>query len=101
MKRLIPSLREKKRYLRYKIIGNKISYKDVNEEIKKKMHDYTGRLGMAKAGLIFMNNIIRVNNRFVNELKASLNLVSKINNKDVIVKSDKVSGNLNKVKGGL
>lgn len=98
MKRLIPSLREKKRYLRYKIIGNKLSYNDVNEEIKNKMYEYIGKSGMARAGLIFMNNIIRVNNKYVNELKASLCLV---NRKDIIIKSDKVSGNINKVKGGL
>ena len=60
---------------------------------------------MAKAGVWVLGDkynqktqkgLIRVNNKYVDELKASLSLVSKINNKDVLVRTLGVSGILKK-----
>lgn len=66
-----------------------------------------GQLGVAKAGIQILpdcwnpesqRGIIRVGHKHVNELKASLTFVEKINNKEVILKSIGVSGILNKAK---
>lgn len=107
IKALLPSLREKKRYLAYEIISNS-RFNDavsVNKAILDAANEFLGNLGMAHAGMIPLNDkwngktqrgIIRVNNKHVDELKASLIFVKKIEGKDVIVKSIGASGILKK-----
>ena len=66
-----------------------------------------GQLGVAKAGLQVIKDcwnpdlqrgIIKVGHKHVDELKAALTFIKKINNKDVVVKSIGVSGILKKAK---
>ena len=103
IKPLLPSLREKKRYLAYEVIS-KHRFNDavhVNKAILDAANDFLGDLGMAKAGILPINDkwnadsqrgIMRVNNKHVDELKASLIFVKNINGKGAFVKSVGASG---------
>ena len=105
--KILPTLREKTRYLAFEIISDHEikDFKAVSNEIANKSLLFLGQLGLSKAGIRILpekwnldlkRGIIKVNNIYVNELKSSLTLIEKINNKDVVVKSIGVSGILNK-----
>ncbi|MFH0868225.1 MAG: Rpp14/Pop5 family protein [Candidatus Woesearchaeota archaeon] len=107
IKPLLPSMREKKRYLAYEVISNH-KFNDavhISKAIFDATKDFLGDLGMAKAGIIPINDkwnenmqrgIIRVNNKHVDELKASLIFVKSIEGKEAIIKSVGASGILRK-----
>lgn len=105
IKPILPSLREKKRYLAFEIISqDKIKdFTSVNNAIFNSCFSYLGELTMAKAGIMLLkdkykNNkgIIRVNHKNINNLKSSLMLIKKINKQDVIVRTLGLSGILKK-----
>lgn len=103
MKPLLPSLREKKRYLAFEIISKKRVDNMVNKQISESCLRFLGTKGAAEAGLIFLKydkekqkGLIRVNHRYLHNLKAALALISEIGNEEVIVRSVGVSGILNK-----
>jgi len=93
---LLPTLREKKRYLVYEVISeDRISQNETQKIISSEFEAFVGRLGSGKAGLIFlkdwMNNkgIVRINNKYLDYLKASLCDIRKEN---MLLKSVGVSG---------
>ena len=107
IKSLLPSLREKKRYLVFEIISkaNITDFKEIEKNILENTLRFLGELGMAKAGILILKDkfdikkqkgIIRVSHKYVNELRASLALIQKINNQVVIVRSIGLSGILKK-----
>ena len=104
LKPLLPSLKEKKRYIVYEIISEKqFTPRDATAAIEKATKDFLGILGLSKAGIIilkerFKNNkgIIRVNNKYVDETKAALTLIKEINKTKVTFRSLGVSGILDK-----
>lgn len=105
MKPLLPSLKERKRYLAFEVISNKqiSTFKIVSRSVWDGVLNYIGTKGSARAGAWLLHDkwkknkgIIRVNNKYVDDLKASLTLIKKIDNQDVIVRSLGVSGMLNK-----
>ncbi|MBL7054584.1 hypothetical protein ISS05_02410 [Candidatus Woesearchaeota archaeon] len=107
IKPISPSLREKKRYLAFEVVSKqKIEgFKGVSESIMNSGLMFLGQLGMAKAGAIILKDkwnqemqrgIIRVNHKQVDNLKAALAFVEKIDDKKVIVQSVGVSGILKK-----
>lgn len=101
---LLPSLREKKRYLAYEVIS-KQKYNgaiEINKLILDAAKEFLGNMGMARAGIIPLNDkwsnkkqrgVLRVNNKHVNNLKASLIFVK---DKEIIIKSVGASGILKK-----
>tara|TARA_Y100000310_G_scaffold144031_1_gene143365 strand:- start:5851 stop:6198 length:348 start_codon:yes stop_codon:yes gene_type:complete len=107
VKPLLPSLREKKRYLVFQVIS-KSPVKSSNELIKSiysSCLSFLGELGFAKAGPMFLKDkynsklqkgIIKVNNKYINHLKAVLTLVKNIDKQSVIISSVGVSGILKK-----
>jgi ribonuclease P/MRP protein subunit POP5 len=107
IKPVLPSLREKKRYLVFEVISDK-KLENVNSISKTIMNDcqnYLGEMGMAKAGLMILNNkynpnmqrgVIKVSHKMVDNLRAALCFVKEIDNQKVIVKSVGVSGILKK-----
>jgi len=107
IKPLLPSMREKKRYLAYEVISNS-KFNDavsVNKAIYDASNEFLGNLGMAKAGILPINDkwndktqrgILRVNNKHVDELKASLIFVKNIQGKEAMVRSVGASGILKK-----
>ena len=107
LKPILPSLREKKRYLVFEVISKeKINdAESVSNAIWNCSLQFLGQLGTAKAGLMVLNNkwdselqrgIIKVSHRHVDAVKAALTFASKIDNSDVIFRSLGVSGILKK-----
>ena len=107
IKPLMPSLRERKRYLAFEILSESPinDFKAVEGAIQSKSLEFLGVLGCADAGMIILKDkyrnetqrgIIRVNNRSLNMLRATLALIEKIGDSDVIVRSVGASGMLNK-----
>ncbi len=107
IKPLLPSLREKKRYLAYEVISW-YKFNDavhVSKAILDAANEFLGSLGMAHAGLLPINDkwnenmqrgLMRVNNKHVDELKASLIFIKNIEGNDAVVKSIGASGILKK-----
>jgi ribonuclease P/MRP protein subunit POP5 len=103
----LPSLRQRKRYLAFEIIskGKIDDFKAVSEQIWHNSLQFMGELEAAKAGIWLLGDkfspetqkgLIRVGHKHVHQLKASLALIKKINNKKVIVRSLGLSGILKK-----
>lgn len=103
LKALLPSLRERKRYLVFKLIS-KTDIKDFNAvktEIKDSLKNLIGDLGMAKADIRFIkekNNkgVIMINHTFLDHLRAGLALVEKVKEVPVIICSIAASGTVKK-----
>jgi RNase P/RNase MRP subunit POP5 len=102
---LIPTLREKKRYLVFKIIGGRFDKRDVEKAIKQAFLDFLGELGLSRAGLLFPLwkknknvGVIRVNNKFVEEAKFCLSLIKQIGGERVLIRDLRVCGALKKTK---
>ncbi len=106
MKSLLPSLKEKKRYVAFEVISDeRVNNSEAYVAIKESMLKFIGELGMAKAGLQFVpekwdgkkqRGIARVSHTSAELLKASFVFITKINNKKAMVRSLGVSGILNK-----
>ncbi|MBW2993422.1 hypothetical protein KY317_02515 [Candidatus Woesearchaeota archaeon] len=107
LKSLLPALKEKNRYLVFEIISdNKIrDIKAVSGQIKTKMTELIGNLGMAKANIRILNDkfkpnrqkgIIKVNHKHVHELKSALAMIDKLKGKKAVVRSVGLSGILKK-----
>ncbi len=109
IKPLLPSLRERKRYLAFEIISESpiLDFKAVERAIQDKSLEFLGILGCAEAGIMVLNDkynpenqrgLIRVSHTSVDKLRASLMMIEKIEDKNVIVRSVGVSGILKKAK---
>ena len=104
--KLLPSLRQKKRYLIFEIIAEgKFSFPEIKEELERVMKEFWGQLGLSKASPLILKErfnedkqkfVIKVNHKYVDELKAALTLSKSIKNRPVIIKSIITSGSLKK-----
>ena len=104
LKPLLPSLREKKRYIAFEVISkDKADYSIIEKSILDSAKEYIGTLNLGKAGLMFLKNkynkekqtgIIKVNNKYLDHLRVSLALV---NNQAMIIRSLGASGILKKL----
>ena len=107
LKPVLPSLREKKRYLVFEVIS-KEKIKDVNS-VSSTISDcslrFLGQLGAAKAGIMVLSNkwnpelqrgVAKVSHKYVDALKASLVFADNVDNKEAIFRSIGVSGILRK-----
>lgn len=104
-KPILPSLKEKRRYLAFEVVSeSKIAFPQVKEAILAEFKVLIGRLGMAKANLYFLDDwrnnrgIIKINNKYVDYVKASFVCLKKIDKTSVCIKSLGVSGLLNKAR---
>ena len=107
LKPILPSMREKKRYLAFEIVSkDKIdNYKNMSDSIRNCAFQALGVFGLARAGMIILENkwnpntqrgIIKVNHKYVDSIKSSLIFCDEINSKPAFFKSLCVSGMLNK-----
>lgn len=107
IKPMLPSLREKKRYLAFEIISkNRITgFSAVGRAVRESCLAFLGELGMSKAGIMVLGDkwnadkqrgIIRVDRKYVDHTKVALALIKKIDSEKVIVRSIGVSGMINK-----
>ncbi|MBI4447570.1 ribonuclease P protein component 2 [Candidatus Woesearchaeota archaeon] len=104
MKPIPPTLREKKRYVAFEIatdveMQEKMIKKAVNEAVIR----FVGELGMAKAGLRFIEvkknkALVMVNHKELDNVKAALTLIKEIDNHNALIKTLGVSGILKKAK---
>ena len=105
-KAIIPSLREKRRYLAYNIISqDKINANSIKNSINAVCYDFLGQLDYSKAGIMVMqdgdNGVLRVSNKYLNKVRAAIMLIDKIDDKPVIVKTVTVSGILKKARARI
>jgi|FLOH01.1.fsa_nt_gi ribonuclease P/MRP protein subunit POP5 len=105
VKPILPTLKEKKRYVVYEILSQKNLDKNPSIEIVKKTKLFLGLFESAKAGLQsitydqkLQRGVLRVSNKFVDKLKISLALINDLEDGDVAIKSIGVSGILKKAK---
>ena len=106
MKPLLPTLREKKRYLVFEVISDKaVRLPAVKKTVELAALGYLGELGCAKAGMQFLDNrwdpkhsrgMVRVAHTSLDGVKASLALIKEIDGNKAIVRSVGVSGILKK-----
>jgi len=102
---LLPSLKEKKRYIAFEVKAEKrITEKEAKEHLKMAVKDYIGELGLARAGLMFTNDwenskgIARVSNKETDNVKAAFATLREINGQKAMVRSLRVSGVLAKAR---
>lgn len=107
IKPVLPSLREKKRYLAFEVISkNKIHESErIMNTIEESVLKFLGCYGAAKAGTMVLNNkwnpemqrgIIKVGHKHVDAVKAALLFANKADDSEIIVRSIWVSGIFNK-----
>jgi len=105
MAHMLPTLREKKRYLVYEVIADKeVLRNDAEIAIKQALQQFLGDYGMAKAGVIFLKDwknqrgIMKISHKETDKVRAGLILVKEINKEKAIVKSIGLSGILEKTR---
>jgi len=107
IKAVLPSLREKKRYLVFNIVSKKNikSFSEVSELVWQASLRFLGEIETAKAGIWVLpdkwnpkkqKGIIKVNNNYLDKLKTALALIKSFKRQQIIVKSVGVSGMINK-----
>jgi len=108
MKRLKPlssTIKEKNRYLVYKVISeNEVDFSSVKNAIKEGVINFVGNLDLARLNLFILDNwkdqkgILKVEREHLDTIRACLIWIRKINKEPVILKVIGVSGTINKVK---
>ena len=109
IKPVMPSLREKKRYVVYEIIskGKIQSYQQIADTINYTLLQFLGELGYGNAGIMLMHDqwnydaqrgIIRVSHLYMNHLRSALMLIKKVAQEEVIFRTVGISGMLKKAR---
>jgi len=111
VKPLLPSLREKKRYIAFEIISkHKINAKQAFTAIWNSLLEFAGQKETAKAGMIILKDkynqktqkgIIRISHKMTDTLKSALILIKEIGKTPVVVKSITTSGILKKAEKNI
>lgn len=107
LKALQPTLRERKRFIVFEVNSEKpiAEYQAVSRAVWAAVSDFIGRLGCARAGIWLLadkydsrtqRGIIRVNNTYVDEVRAALLLVTEVEGQQATFRSVGVSGILKK-----
>ena len=107
IKSVLPSLREKKRYLVFEIISknNIKSFSEISSLILQSSLKFLGEVETAKAGIWLLpdkwnqkkqKGMIKVNNKYVDKLRTALTLIKSFKRQQVIIKSVGVSGMINR-----
>jgi len=104
LKILLPTLREKERYVSFQIISEEpIQYSDLEAAIWNELLDFYGESGVAKLSFYLVKNlydvgrqigVVRCNNKSVPLAIAALGLISRLGDTRIIIKVLKVSGTL-------
>jgi len=108
LKTLLPTLREKNRYISFRIISEEpVNYSDLEAAVWNQFMDFYGEYGVSKMSLWLMKNlynkknqigVIRCNNKSVQKVIACLGLISRLGDNRLIFKILKVSGTIKGLK---
>jgi ribonuclease P/MRP protein subunit POP5 len=111
LKPVMPSLREKKRYLAFEVLSDtKLDVANVAKAVTHGVLQFVGELGAAELGTIVLTDlynrskqrgVARVANTGVDRLKAALALITTIDGHPVCVRSIAVSGSIAKAKAAI
>ncbi len=102
MKPLMPTLRERKRYLAFEVLAKKeCNWNAIKQAVRAALQRYVGIDGAAKAGILFVKNnknkgVVRVAHTSLNAIRGVLVFITEIEKQRVIVKSIGASGMLHK-----
>jgi len=107
LKTLMPSLKEKKRFVVFEIISDKQikDFKAVYQAIWQKSNEFLGKIETARAGLWLLadkwdenkqKGILKINNKYLDKIKAVFTMITNIDKQKVIMRSVGASGILNK-----
>ncbi len=101
---LLSSLREKERYIKFKLISEEpVQYSDLEAAIWNLFLDFYGEVGVSELSLWLIKNlweertqtgVIRCNNKSVQQVIAGLGLISRLGDTRVIIKTLKISGTI-------
>ena len=97
-KSLLPSLKEKKRYVVFEVFSKKTSLETAKKEIMSKAKELYGLYGLSRMNLRFLSDwnnnrgIVKVNNKYVNHLRGCFVLG------DLGIKTVNISGILKKAR---
>ncbi|HLD15804.1 MAG TPA: Rpp14/Pop5 family protein [Candidatus Nanoarchaeia archaeon] len=104
IKPLLPSLRQKKRYLAFEIIADKkLEVSQIKTELFNKIKDFLGEFTLSKANLDLVEAkgnkaILKVSNKYADILRSALILVKNINKEAVLIRTLILSGSIQKAK---
>jgi len=108
LKILLPTLREKERYIAFKVISEgPITYSDLESAIWNVALDYLGEYGVSKTSLWIIKNlydeynqtsVVKCNNKSVQDVVATLGMISRLGDTRVILKILKISGTIKGLK---
>lgn len=104
LKPILPTLKEKKRYLTFEIIADRqFSVDDVSDAVQKSALSFLGTLETGKAGFMFLkdkysNNtgVVKAGHRYVDKARTALALIQSVDNHDAIFRTRIISGTLKK-----
>lgn len=108
LKILLPSLRERERYIKVHVISEEpVSYADLESAIYNVFLDFFGEYGFSKLSFWIMKDlydentqtlVIRCNNKSVPQIIAGLGLIARLGDNRIIFKILKVSGTIKGLK---
>lgn len=104
LKLLLPTLREKDRYVSFQVISEEpIIYSDLEQAVLNTFLDFYGEYGFSKLSFWIIKNlydperqvgVIRCNNKSVPQTVAGLGLISRLGETRITIKILKVSGTI-------
>jgi len=104
LKPLSPSLRQKKRFVKFKIVSEKkFEFKELSENLIEQIILFLGIIDFGKGGIWILRDkfdyekqeiILKVSTKLKDKLIGVLSLITKINNSNINIEVKNVSGTL-------
>lgn len=104
LKPLIPTLREKKRFVKIRVVSTKkIEFKEFSNNLNTQLTYYIGAIDFGKGGVWILKDkfnfekqeaIIKVGVKYKQKLLSSLALINKLGDQEVKIEIIRVSGTL-------
>jgi len=110
LKILKPTLREKNRYISFKVIsevGEEFTYSDLESAVWNTILDFLGERGVSRTSVWLLKDrwdqkrqkgILRCNHKSVQEVIASLGLINRLGDNRITFKILKVSGTIKSIR---
>ena len=98
MKVILPTLKERNRYIVYEVKGSK-NFTEIKKELRKSMLQFLGEFEYAKANILILDDfkknrgIIKLSHKYVDKVRVALMLIKKF-----VVETKGVSGTIKKAR---